>query len=237
MALLRHSAVEGSPVGRAGTPRSPDTALLSTYDCRVTVTQTRADTSSGFRRGDRVRLKSLDQIEATLDAEGRNDGLSFMREMLPFRGRILEVASRADKTCDTVNLLGCNRQMSGTVHIEGARCDGSAHVGCQAYCNLFFKEAWLERVPEGSRSVDAEAGDLTADLGERLDAYADAGPNHYRCQATQLLEATRPMKGLGHYITDLRTRPTFVRITNAGVRESHVHDVTITKEAPNYRVS
>jgi IMP dehydrogenase len=29
----------------------------------------------------------------------------------------------------------------------------------------------------------------------------------------------------------------FVRITTAGVRESHVHDVTITKEAPNYRVS
>jgi IMP dehydrogenase len=35
----------------------------------------------------------------------------------------------------------------------------------------------------------------------------------------------------------MRTRPKFVRITNAGVRESHVHDVTITKEAPNYRVS
>ena len=40
-----------------------------------------------------------------------------------------------------------------------------------------------------------------------------------------------------HNITDLRTRPVFVRITTAGVRESHVHDVTITKEAPNYRVS
>jgi IMP dehydrogenase len=38
-------------------------------------------------------------------------------------------------------------------------------------------------------------------------------------------------------ITDMRTRPVFVRITNAGIRESHVHDVTITKEAPNYRVS
>jgi IMP dehydrogenase len=38
-------------------------------------------------------------------------------------------------------------------------------------------------------------------------------------------------------ITELRTRPTFVRITNAGVRESHVHDVSITKESPNYRVS
>jgi IMP dehydrogenase len=38
-------------------------------------------------------------------------------------------------------------------------------------------------------------------------------------------------------ITDMRTRPVFVRITSAGVRESHVHDVSITKEAPNYRVS
>ena len=38
-------------------------------------------------------------------------------------------------------------------------------------------------------------------------------------------------------IEEMRTRPSFVRITNAGVRESHVHDVTITKEAPNYRVS
>jgi len=38
-------------------------------------------------------------------------------------------------------------------------------------------------------------------------------------------------------ITDMRTRPVFVRITTAGIRESHVHDVSITKEAPNYRVS
>ncbi len=37
-------------------------------------------------------------------------------------------------------------------------------------------------------------------------------------------------------IDDMRTKPEFVRITSAGIRESHVHDVTITKEAPNYRV-
>jgi IMP dehydrogenase len=35
-------------------------------------------------------------------------------------------------------------------------------------------------------------------------------------------------------IADLRSRANFVRITNAGLRESHVHDVTITREAPNY---
>ena len=36
-------------------------------------------------------------------------------------------------------------------------------------------------------------------------------------------------------IEDMRTKPTFVRVTGAGMKESHVHDVTITKEAPNYR--
>jgi IMP dehydrogenase len=36
-------------------------------------------------------------------------------------------------------------------------------------------------------------------------------------------------------VEEMRTRPQFVRITGAGMRESHVHDVSITKEAPNYR--
>ena len=35
-------------------------------------------------------------------------------------------------------------------------------------------------------------------------------------------------------IADLQERARFVQITNAGLRESHVHDVTITREAPNY---
>ncbi|MGC4028698.1 MAG: IMP dehydrogenase [Steroidobacteraceae bacterium] len=38
-------------------------------------------------------------------------------------------------------------------------------------------------------------------------------------------------------VQELRTRTQFVRITGAGMRESHVHDVQITKEAPNYRIS
>ncbi len=37
-------------------------------------------------------------------------------------------------------------------------------------------------------------------------------------------------------IDDMRTKPEFVKVTAAGMTESHVHDVTITKEAPNYRV-
>jgi IMP dehydrogenase len=38
-------------------------------------------------------------------------------------------------------------------------------------------------------------------------------------------------------VSEMRSRPKFVRVTGAGMRESHVHDVQITKEAPNYRVS
>ena len=36
-------------------------------------------------------------------------------------------------------------------------------------------------------------------------------------------------------IEEMKTKPQMVRITNSGVKESHVHDVHITKEAPNYR--
>jgi IMP dehydrogenase len=37
-------------------------------------------------------------------------------------------------------------------------------------------------------------------------------------------------------IEELRTRTRFVRVSTAGLRESHPHDITITKEAPNYEI-
>ena len=37
-------------------------------------------------------------------------------------------------------------------------------------------------------------------------------------------------------IEDMQERATFRRITNAGLRESHVHDITVTKESPNYQI-
>jgi IMP dehydrogenase len=38
-------------------------------------------------------------------------------------------------------------------------------------------------------------------------------------------------------IEEMRSKPTFVQVSNAGIRESHVHDVQITKEPPNYRMT
>jgi IMP dehydrogenase len=37
-------------------------------------------------------------------------------------------------------------------------------------------------------------------------------------------------------VEEMRSKPQFVRVSGAGMRESHVHDVQITKEAPNYRI-
>lgn len=55
---------------------------------------------------------------------------------------------------------------------------------------------------------------------------------------TQLVGGLR--SGMGYTgcktIKELQTNAKFVRITSAGLRESHVHDVIITKEAPNYRI-
>jgi IMP dehydrogenase len=54
---------------------------------------------------------------------------------------------------------------------------------------------------------------------------------------TQLIGGVRSSMGYTGCATleQMRTRPQFMRVTNAGMRESHVHDVQITKEAPNYR--
>ncbi|MGV8042552.1 MAG: IMP dehydrogenase [Thermoanaerobaculaceae bacterium] len=59
-----------------------------------------------------------------------------------------------------------------------------------------------------------------------------------QAQLTQLVGGLRAGMGLAGAATvaELQARARFVRITAAGLRESHAHDVTITKEAPNYRV-
>ena len=53
----------------------------------------------------------------------------------------------------------------------------------------------------------------------------------------QIVGGVRAGMGLSgaRTLPELRKRAKFVRITSAGLKESHVHDVIITKESPNYR--
>jgi IMP dehydrogenase len=98
----------------------------------------------------------------------------------------------------------------------------------------------LGAMSQGSR--DRYFQDATAEL-EKLVPEGVEGRVPYKGSVVtilhQLAGGLRAAMGYtgSRDIEEMRTRPRFVRITNAGVRESHVHDVSITKEAPNYRVS
>ena len=70
-------------------------------------------------------------------------------------------------------------------------------------------------------------------------ARGDRGQVPYKGGARRDPPAGRRDQGGDGYtgsgtIEDLRRKAQFVQITNAGLKESHVHDVTITREAPNY---
>lgn len=74
-------------------------------------------------------------------------------------------------------------------------------------------------VPEGIEARIAYKGTL-ADMVTQLVGGLRSGMGYTGCQN----------------IKELQTKAKFVRITSAGLKESHVHDVIITKEAPNYRI-
>jgi len=145
-----------------------------------------------------VEIRSREEILATLDEQGTIDGMPFMPEMLQFCGKRFSVAAIAHKTCDTACRTG-GRALHHTVHLEGTRCDGSAHGGCEADCNLFWREEWLKPVVDSAPETHRETQPVPAARlsEERLRELTRApGPSDepvYRCQATQLFAASRPL--------------------------------------------
>jgi hypothetical protein len=104
-----------------------------------------------LRVGDLVEVLSAEEILATLDQQGAVDGLPLMPEMLEFCGKRFEVGKRADKTCNTITVME-SRRLYDTVHLEGLRCSGAAHGGCQAQCLIYWKEACFKSPPLPRRS-------------------------------------------------------------------------------------
>lgn len=182
--------------------------------------------TGGLRAGELVQVRSEEEILATLDEDGRLDGLPFMPEMTAWCGKQFRVTRRADKTCDTVEFRG-QRRMLGTVHLANLRCDGSAHGGCQAGCLTFWKEAWLVRAPGGvqrSPAPDSAASSTRAAAAStplpmpvvsphrgctpaQLDAATRRPDEVYSCQATRLLEASQKLAWFDprQYVREVRT--------------------------------
>jgi len=103
----------------------------------------------GLKPGERVRVKTLGQIRATLDAVGDCEGLGFMPVQEAFCGREFIVRKRIERFFDerTRHML----RLRNTVILDGVFCEPSAtsavdYAGCHRTCFLFWKEAWLERM-------------------------------------------------------------------------------------------
>jgi hypothetical protein len=136
--------------------------------------------------GDVVRIRSLEEISATLDANGCLDGLPFMPEMAKFCGTTGTVFRYVDKIYDYGGRKDL-RRMKDAVLVAGLRCDGSAHDGCQARCYLLWKTAWLTTA-DAPAAVSAKPsiglGPTFLKLGEE---------KKYVCQFTELVRASSRM--------------------------------------------
>jgi hypothetical protein len=151
--------------------------------------------------GDWVEVRSKEEILRTLDKDGRLDGMPFMPEMFAYCGRRFRVYRRAHKTCDTVYEYK-GRKLRDTVHLEGTRCDGQSHGGCEAGCLIYWKTAWLRTTSDSiADSTVLQAGGQNGNDGRvrcreadvvagTMRSVPDGEERAYVCQATQVPAAT-----------------------------------------------
>ena len=140
--------------------------------------------------GEVVRIRSLEEISATLDANGCLDGLPFMPEMAKYCGTTGTVFRYVDKIYDYGGRKDL-RRMKDAVLVAGLRCDGSAHDGCQARCYLLWKTAWLTTADAPATALSA--GNSGSRLGPTVVKETAGNETRYVCQFTELVRASSTM--------------------------------------------
>ncbi len=148
-----------------------------------------------LRPGDVVEVKCPDEILNTLDHEGTVDMLPFMPEMVEFCGKRFKVSQKMLKTCcfGTRSTMRRFRQ-NDVVLLDGLRCSGTAHDGCQKACTIFWREPWLRKVDISSVPPESDP-DGNHRLLSRL--KTSSIPKTYFCQASELLNATNHLSRRG----------------------------------------
>jgi hypothetical protein len=156
--------------------------------------------------GDWVQVRSAGEIAQILDADSATEGLPFMPEMLPFAGRRFKVVQRAELTCVHPPQVPFPR-LANAVVLDGLRCDGSLHGGCDLGCMFFWKESWLRPVESGGSLVPQSPTDSIPD--PELQVTRPGHPEVFVCQATELPRATTPGPPRwkpGQYVDFVRNR-------------------------------
>lgn len=131
-------------------------AFLHKRKERLTGALTRTPSVSlSLQPGEIVEVKSINEIQKTLDREGRNRGLVFTPEMLKYCN--LNAPLRKYRVLKRVNKLlneatGEMRSIANTVVLYDVKCDGRAHGGCPRACNCLWREAWLKRTKQSPGS-------------------------------------------------------------------------------------
>jgi hypothetical protein len=92
-----------------------------------------------------VRVRSREEIQATLNRWNQLRGCTFMEEMWRHCGTIQQVYKRVDRFLDERDYLV--KRCKGTVLLEGLICEGTKNFGpCDRSCFYFWKEEWLEKL-------------------------------------------------------------------------------------------
>ncbi len=95
--------------------------------------------------GDTVRVRSKEEIQATLDRWNMLKRCAFMEEMQPYCGTAQRVLRRVEKFLDERDYL--LKKCKGIIILDGVLCRGTKDFGaCDRSCFFFWREEWLEKV-------------------------------------------------------------------------------------------
>lgn len=100
--------------------------------------------SLNLQPGERVRVRSKDEIIATLDRRGWNHKMEFSREMLPYCGKEFTVLRRVERFIG--DETGRMVFMKDTVILDGLVYKDLVRLACPRQEHMFWRECWLERV-------------------------------------------------------------------------------------------
>jgi hypothetical protein len=98
-----------------------------------------------LKPGDIVRIRSRDEIQATLNYRNQSKHCTFFEEMWPYCGTTQHVFKRVEKFVDERELL--MKRCKGIVLLDGIICNGvGGFKDCDKSCFFFWREEWLEKM-------------------------------------------------------------------------------------------